>query len=255
MIILLSPAKILNLKPQNIIQKFTLPDFTDRSQILINELRKLTPDKVMELLTVNKAIADLNYLRYIQWHLPFKPGNAKQAVLMFNGEVYHGLMASTFTADDFVFAQKHLRILSGLYGILRPLDLIQPYRLEMGIKLATEKHPNIYKFWGDDITETLNESFRKMKKPLLIHMASHEYAKVINFKKLQAPVIKIEFWEQKDEKYKTIVIYTKKARGMLSRYIIKNKISNPEDIKGFNDEGYIFNPRYSKDNNWVFTRR
>ena len=255
MIILLSPAKIVNLKPQKLLKQHTLPEFTERSTLLMHELRKLTPDGIANLMKINKDIAYLNYQRYINWHLPFTTENAKQAMLMFNGEVYHGLAATTFGDEDFMFAQDHLRILSGLYGILRPWDLVQPYRLEMGIKLATAEAPDLYKFWGSSLTDKLNDAFQKMKNPVLIHLASHEYAKAVQMKNLKARVIQIEFWEQKDNHYKTIVVYTKKARGMLSRFIIQHKLTDPQDLQGFDEEGYIFNPHYSRENHWVFTRR
>lgn len=255
MLIIISPAKILNLKPQTILKEHTLPEFTERSALIMHELKKLKPSALMKLLDVNRTIADINYRRHMDWSLPFTPENSKQALLTFNGEVYRGLNATSFTTEDFVFAQSHLRILSGLYGLIRPLDLIQPYRLEMGIKLKTPQATDIYKFWGDSITKKLNEAFSGMKHPVLINLASHEYAKVILMKQLKAPVINIEFWEGKDNAYKTIVVYTKKARGMLSRFIIKNKLTRPGDLKAFDDDGYIFNPRYSKDDTWVFTRK
>jgi cytoplasmic iron level regulating protein YaaA (DUF328/UPF0246 family) len=255
MIIVISPAKHLNLKPQNKILNYTLPDFNDKASILMNELKKLNPKKIAELMKVNNSIADLNYQRFANWHLPFTSENAKQAVLTFNGEVYNGLKASTLNDSDISFAQDHLRILSGLYGILRPLDLIQPYRLEMSIKLATRGASNLYKFWGSKITDNLNKSLRPMKRPVLINLASAEYLKSVHLKRLIAPVISIEFWENKNEEYKVIVIYTKKARGMMSRFAIQNKITNPEELKAFDIDGYNFNAHYSTDWKWVFTRK
>jgi uncharacterized protein len=255
MLIVISPSKLVDFKPQILIREFTLPDFTDRSEILMNALRKLKPKDIANLMHVNPSIAALNFERYINWHLPFTPENAKQAILAFTGEVYHGLMASTFIERDFAFAQGHLRILSGLYGLLRPLDLIQPYRLEMGIKLETPKAPNLYKFWNNRITEKLNDTLKTGEQPYLINMASAEYFKAVNLKLLKATVINIEFLENKNGNYQPIVVYLKKARGMLSRFVIKNQLSDPQDMKAFDEDGYIFNQRLSKNNDWVFTRK
>jgi len=254
MLVILSPAKIVNFKPQTILREFTIPEFLDHSQLLMKELRKLKPKDIANLMKVNNSIAELNYHRYITWSTPFTTENAKQAVLAFNGEVYHGLMATTLTNSDFAFAQDHLRILSGLYGVLRPFDLIQPYRLEMGSKLKVPGAATIYKFWGDQLTLKLNSVLKTMKKPVLINLSSAEYSKVIQIKKLKAPVISMEFWEAKGGDYKTIVVYTKKARGMMARFVIKHRLSDPEDLKGFDEEGYMFNPRYSNDLKWVYTR-
>lgn len=254
MLVVVSPAKNLDFKPQKIIQEYTLPEFTDRSETLIASLRKLTTKQISQLMDVNPSIAELNFKRYADWHLPFTPENAKQAILAFKGEVYLGLKAWTFAEKDFHYAQDHFRMLSGLYGVLRPLDLMQPYRLEMGIKLETQSAPNLYRYWGDTITEKLNEVLKPMKKPVLVNLASSEYFKSVNQKILSAPVINIEFLENKDSDYRTIVVYTKKARGMLSRFVIQNQIEEPEDMKAFDEEGYIFNSRLSKGNNWVFTR-
>lgn len=255
MLIVVSPAKNVDFKPQKLTNTFTLPDFTNKSEQLIAELRKLTPKQIAELMQVNPAIAELNFNRYAAWKLPFTPENAKQAILAFNGEVYRGLKARTFSEKDFIYAQGHFRILSGLYGILRPLDLIQPYRLEMGIKLVTPQAKDLYKFWGNLITEKLNEALKPMKKPLVVNLASAEYFKSVNQKLLAAPVLNIEFLENKNGEYKTIVVYTKKARGMLSRFILQHQLSDPDDIKAFDEDGYIYNPRLSKENNWIFTRR
>lgn len=254
MLIIVSPAKNLDFKPQNLLNEYSLPEFTSQSEQLITALRKLTPKEIARLMEVNMSIAELNFQRYMAWQLPFTPDNAKQAILAFNGEVYRGLKAMTFRADDFKYAQEHFRVLSGLYGVLRPLDLIQPYRLEMGIKLETPGAENLYRFWGNRITEKLNEALTAMKKPVLVNLASSEYFKAINTKILNARVINIEFFENKNGNYRTIVVYTKKARGMMSRFILLNRLTEPDDMKAFDEEGYIFNPRLSKGDNWVFTR-
>ena len=254
MLVVISSAKTLNFKSQTLLNRHTQPCFIDQSEKLIDVLRKLKPKEIAELLSVNPSIAALNYERYAKWQLPFTTDNAKQSILAFKGEVYRGLKAWTLTSVDFDYAQDHLRMISGLYGLIRPFDLIQPYRLEMGIKLKTKTAPNLYKFWGDSVTEKLNKALKPMKNPVLINLASAEYFKVINTKLLAAPVIIPEFLDSKNGQYKSIVVYLKKARGMLSRFIIQNQLTDPEDIKGFDEEGYIFNSRLSRGNHWVFTR-
>jgi len=204
---------------------------------------------------VSVKIADLNFDRYESWDKTFTTSNAKQTALAFKGDVYTGLDAESFNAKDFKFAQQHLRVLSGLYGLLRPLDLMQPYRLEMGTKLKTGHAKNLYEFWGSTITEGLNTQLKKIKSEILINLASNEYFKSIKPKELNAEIITPAFKEFKNGDYKMIGIYAKKARGMLSRYIIKHQLSNAEDIKTFDEEDYTFNKRLSQGNTWVFTRR
>lgn len=255
MLIVISPAKTLDYETPAKTGVFTSPDYLDRSQQLINRLRKFSSLDISELMNVSAKIADLNFDRYESWKKPFTEKNAKQAVLAFKGDVYTGLDAETFKADDFKFAQKHLRVLSGLYGLLRPLDLMQPYRLEMGTKLKTDSGKNLYEFWGSDITEGLNAQLKKIKSKTLINLASNEYFKSVRPKELNAEIITPAFKEFKNGEYKMIGIYAKKARGLLSRYIIQNKLNDPEDIKSFDEEGYRFNKKLSKGNNWVFTRK
>jgi uncharacterized protein len=254
MLILISPSKTLDFKPQKLITEFTIPDYLDRSEKLIKKLRKFKAKELSRLMDISLAIAELNVERYALWNVPFTTENAKQAVLAFKGDVYLGLKAETFSESDFNFAQDHLRILSGLYGILRPWDLIQPYRLEMGIKLKTTKTSNLYQFWGDEITRKLNVHISTMKVPAIINLASVEYSKTVNVKNLKSIVITPEFREHKNGNYDMIGVYAKKARGLMSRFIIQNKLNDSEDLKAFNDEGYIFNSRVSKGQTWVFTR-
>lgn len=254
MLLVISPSKTLDFKPQKLTAEFTIPDFLDRSEKLIKKLRKLKVKDISELMDVSASIAQLNAERYALWTYPFTTENAKQAILAFKGDVYLGMKAETFSASDFQFAQDHLRILSGLYGILRPWDLIQPYRLEMGIKLETTKAANLYKFWGDEITRKLNVSLSMMKKPSLVNLASSEYFKAVNVKTLKASIITPEFREHKNGKYNMIGVYAKKARGLMSRFVIQNKLTEPEDLKAFDDERYAFNSRLSNDQTWVFTR-
>lgn len=255
MLIVISPAKTLDYETPPKTKVFTTPDYLGQSQQLINRLINFSSLDISELMHVSTKIADLNFDRYESWKKPFTQKNAKQAILAFKGDVYTGLDAETFKAADFKFAQNHLRVLSGLYGLLRPLDLMQPYRLEMGTKLKTDKGKNLYEFWGSDITEALNKQLKKNKSNILINLASNEYFKSVKAKELNAEIITPAFKEFKNGDYKMIGIYAKKARGLLSRYIIQNKLKDPEDIKSFNEEGYRFNKTLSKGNNWVFTRK
>jgi cytoplasmic iron level regulating protein YaaA (DUF328/UPF0246 family) len=255
MLIVISPAKTLDYETPPKTKVFTTPDYLGQSQQLINRMRNFSSLDISELMHVSTKIADLNFDRYESWKKPFTQKNAKQAVLAFKGDVYTGLDAETFTAADFKFAQNHLRVLSGLYGLLRPLDLMQPYRLEMGTKLKTDIGKNLYEFWGSDITEGLNKQLKKNKSNILINLASNEYFKSVKPIELNAEIITPAFKEFKNGDYKMIGIYAKKARGLLSRYIIKNKLNDPEDIKSFNEDGYRFNKTLSKGNNWVFTRK
>ena len=255
MLIVISPAKTLDYETVPKTKVFTTPDYLGRSQQLINRLRNFSSLDISDLMKVSAKIADLNFDRYESWKKPFTVKNAKQAILAFKGDVYTGLDAESFKADDFKFAQNHLRVLSGLYGLLRPLDLMQPYRLEMGTKLKTDIGKNLYEFWGSDITQGLNKQLKKIKSDYLINLASNEYFKSVKAKELNAEIITPAFKEFKNGEYKMIGIYAKKARGMLSRYIIQNKLSDPEDIKSFNEDGYRFNKTLSKGNNFVFTRK
>lgn len=255
MLIVISPAKTLDYDTPPKTKVFTTPDYLDRSQQLINRLRNFSSLDISDLMKVSAKIADLNFDRYEKWNKKFTTTNAKQAVLAFKGDVYTGLDAGSFKTDDFKFAQAHLRMLSGLYGLLRPLDLMQAYRLEMGTKLKTDLGKNLYEFWGSEITEGLNAQLKKIKSKTLINLASNEYFKSVKTNELNAEIITPVFKEFKNGEYKMIGIYAKKARGLLSRYIIENKLSDPEDLKSFTEEGYKFNKSLSKGNSWVFTRK
>ncbi len=255
MLIVVSPAKTLDYTTAPKTRVFTQADYLQDSQQLINRLRRFSALDIAELMKVSMKIADLNVDRYASWKTPFTEQNAKQAVLAFKGDVYTGLDAESFDSQDFKYAQGHLRILSGLYGLLRPLDLMQPYRLEMGTSLDTDRGKNLYEFWGSTITEGLNTQLKKLKSNSLINLASNEYFKSVRPKELHAEIITPAFKEYKNGEYKMIGIYAKKARGMLSRYIIQNRMTDPQDIKSFNADGYRFNKPLSKGNNWVFTRK
>ena len=254
MLLLISPAKTLDFEtaPQTTVA--TQPDFLDHSQALIDELRQLSPPQVAELMGISAKLGDLNFGRFLNWHTPFTPENAKQAVLAFKGDVYTGMQAETFGKGDFTFAQKHLRILSGLYGLLRPLDLIQPYRLEMGTSFANARGKNLYQFWGDIITDRINEELAALKSKVVVNLASNEYYQAVNTRRLNAEVITPVFKDRKNGQYKIISFFAKKARGMMSAYIIRERLKKPEDIKGFTTGGYAYSEAMSSPKEWVFTR-
>ena len=254
MLIVVSPAKTLDYETPPKTTISTMPDYLDDSQQLINRLRRFSSLDIADLMKVSKKIADLNFDRYEMWKKKFTEKNAKQAVLAFKGDVYTGLDAESFSAADFKFAQKHFRILSGLYGLLRPLDLMQAYRLEMGTRLETDRGKNLYEFWGSSITQGLNKQLKKEKSEYLINLASNEYFKSVKPTELNAEIITPEFKEFKNGEYKMIGIYAKKARGKLSRYIIQNQLANPKEIKYFSEDGYKFSKQLSNGNKWVFTR-
>ena len=252
MLMVVSPAKTLDFETPSVIDKFTLPVLLDNSAVLIDQLRKLSPDEIGKLMSISPKLATLNSNRYFDWTLPFTAANAKQAAFAFKGDVYTGLDAQTLNATELDFAQNHLRILSGLYGVLRPLDLMQAYRLEMGTQFQNDRGKNLYEFWDDTITESINQKLKEQKSDILINLASMEYFKSINTKRLNAKIITPVFKDQKNGVYKIISFYAKKARGLMSRYIIQNKLTDPEAIKGFNLEGYTF--KENTDDHWLFIR-
>jgi hypothetical protein len=252
MLVVISPAKKLDENCDlDVISKFTVPPYLESSKKIIKALRGYSANNLSKLMNTSEKISELNYKRNIKWSLPFNKSNSLQALLMFKGDVYKGISVKDFNKDDFLFAQKSLRILSGLYGILKPLDLIQPYRLEMGTQLKIGKHRNLYDFWGDEITNILNND---KNNDYLINLASVEYFKSINVDNLKSKLINVSFKEKRDGKYKIIAIYSKRARGLMSRYIIKNKIIDPKSLKKFNLEDYKFNKTLSSDSDLVFTR-
>ena len=252
MLVVISPAKKLDENcDADVISKFTVPPYLESSKKIIKSLREYSANNLSKLMNTSEKISELNYRRNIKWSLPFNRSNSLQALLMFKGDVYKGISVTDFDKDDFLFAQKSLRILSGLYGILKPLDLIQPYRLEMGTQLQIGKHKNLDDFWGDEITNLINN---EKNNDYLINLASVEYFKSINTSNLKSKLINVSFKEKRDGKYKIIAIYSKRARGLMSRYIIKNKITNPKNLKKFNLEDYRFNKVLSSDSDLVFTR-
>ncbi len=255
MLLVISPAKNLDYETPAKTKQKSEPDFLEDAQELIDDLRELAPQDISKLMSISDKLGVLNYDRYQQWTTPFTEDNAKQAVLAFNGDVYTGLDANSFKADEYKFAQKHLRILSGLYGLLRPLDLMQPYRLEMGTKFANQRGKDLYQFWGETITEALNKQLKTVKSETLINLASNEYFKSVKAKSLNAEIITPVFKDWKGDKFKIISFYAKKARGLMAAYIIKNKLTDAEQIKGFDSEGYSFNEAMSTSKEWVFTRQ
>lgn len=254
MLITLSPAKTLDYESPLATHKFTQPELLTQSEQLIKVCRKLAPADIASLMKISDKLAGLNAARFGEWQTNFTPENARQAILAFKGDVYTGMQAETFSAADFDFAQKHLRILSGLYGLLRPLDLMQPYRLEMGIRLKNTRGKDLYEFWGDIITNQLNQSLAAQGDAILVNLASDEYFKSVNNKKLDGTIIKPVFLDQKKGKYKVISFYAKKARGLMSRFIIQNKLTKTEQLSDFNLEGYQFDESQSKGNELIFTR-
>jgi cytoplasmic iron level regulating protein YaaA (DUF328/UPF0246 family) len=253
MILVISPSKTQNFTSQQY-PRFTLPVMLVQSQKLIAELKKLDPQQIGELMGISDRLAQQNWRRFQDFSIPFDLKNAKQALLVFKGDVFSPIKAEEYTEEDFSFAQDHLRILSGLYGILRPLDLVQPYRLEMGIKSGFGDKKNLYEFWDRQVTDVLNEDLVQESRPLLVNLASDEYFKVIKPKGLKAPVLKIFFKENKNGTYRVIAIHAKRARGLMVHYVVKNRIDKVEDLKKFNLEGYRFRKEFSSDRELVFCR-
>ena len=254
MLIVISPAKTLDFETPPKVPTFTIPDLLDDSAELIDELREFEPYRLGELMGISPKLAELNSNRYHAWSLPFSAGNAKQSVLAFKGDVYTGLDADNLSADDLQYAQEHLRILSGLYGVLKPLDLMQPYRLEMGTKLKNRRGDDLYAFWDDRINTAINKELAGQDNPVLVNLASNEYLKSAQPEKLAARIITPVFKEERNGEYKFISFTAKKARGLMSRYIIRNRVEDPENLMGFDLEGYRYNADLSGADRPVFTR-
>ena len=251
---LLSPAKTLDYETPATTDSFSIPDYLEKSSELVKVLKQKSFLDLMELMQVSQKIAELNVERFNQWKLPFSTENAKQAVLAFKGDVYTGLDAPALSENRLAYTQLHLRILSGLYGLLRPLDLMQPYRLEMGLKMTTKKGENLYQFWGEKITDALNVLLAKQDEPVLINLASNEYFKSVQKKNLDGRLITPEFKDWKNGKYKMISFFAKKARGLMVRYAIDHNIQKAEVLQNFDYDGYHFNLELSQADKWVFSR-
>lgn len=259
MILVISPAKALDYETPPTTAIFTQPDFLDQSAELIEVLRDKTPAEIADLMSLSDPLATLNVARYASWSQPFAPDNAKQAVLAFNGDVYEGLDARSLDEADLAWAQDHLRILSGLYGVLRPLDLMQAYRLEMGTRLDNPRGKNLYEFWGERITDELNrllaDEDEAGRERVLLNLASDEYFKSVKPKKLKGRIVTPVFEDWKGGRYKIISFYAKRARGLMSRYVIRNRIDEVDALRGFDAEGYAFAAETSDADTLVFRRR
>ena len=254
MLMVISPAKTLDYETPPATARFTQPQYLDHSQELIEQLRELSPQQIGELMHLSDKLSGLNAARFGSWTPAFTPENAKQALLAFKGDVYTGLNAVDFNEADFDYAQNHLRMLSGLYGLLRPLDLMMPYRLEMGTKLANARGKDLYAFWGRQISEWLNQALAEQGDDVLLNLASNEYFSAVKKSALNARIINTEFKDLKNGQHKIISFYAKKARGMMSRFVIKERINNPEHLKQFDEQGYRFSAEQSKPDLLVFLR-
>ena len=254
MLVVISPAKTLDFETDPPLSKFTQSNLLNESQLLIDQCKQLSMQEIASLMKVSDKIAGLNCARFSEWSTPFSPDNAKQAIFAFKGDVYTGFDANNLTEKVLNYAQSHLNILSGLYGLLKPLDLMQPYRLEMGTKLNNDRGINLYQFWGQIITDHLNERLAHQNTNLLINLASNEYFKSVQKKQLKAEIITPIFKDQKKGKYKIISFYAKKARGLMARYIMENEIKEIEYLKGFDIAGYYFVAADSTATELVFYR-
>ena len=250
--IIISPAKSLDFESKVPTSLYTQPRFLDKSEKLSKKLKTLSKKKLSDLMSISKDLTELNYERNQNWQTPFNQKNAKQAIYAFTGEVFRGIDVNTLDKEKLPLLQERLRILSGLYGLLKPLDLIQPYRLEMGTKLKVGRTENLYKFWNDDLANSLNEEL--VEGELLINLASSEYFKAVNQKILKVPMITPVFKDFKNGQYKTIMTFAKKARGLMVRYIIDNNVKTIENLKGFNVDKYRFSEKMSSETELVFTR-
>lgn len=254
MIIVISPAKTLNAYSPVALELFSQPVFLEEAQKIVSVLKKKKPEQLAQLMNISPKLAELNAHRFQLWQPPFTLENSWQALLMFNGDVYQEMKAPLFSPRQFEYAQQNLRILSGVYGLLKPLDLIQPYRLEMGIPISIGSKKDLYDFWKSKITNHLKNDLEQDRGQTLINLASNEYFSVIDTKKLKARIVTPTFKESRNGQYHMISIFAKKARGLMCRFIIENQITDPEEIKAFDLGGYYFNNSLSKENNWVFTR-
>lgn len=254
MLILLSPAKNLNFDPAPDAPKATKPAFAKDTGELSETTRKLTRAKIKSLMGISDKLADLNYERFQAFSVNGKPASEKQAALAFNGDVYQGLDANTLGADDLEFAQDHLRIISGLYGLLRPLDAIQPYRLEMGSRLKNPRGNNLYEFWGDKIAKAIDKTVKPHQDPTVVNLASNEYFSAVDAAALKAPVITPVFKEEKDGRMKSLMYYAKRARGAMARWAVENRIETANGLKKFDAGGYRFRKELSDETTWLFSR-
>lgn len=254
MLVVVSPAKNLDFETPVPVASFTRPAMLSSAEALVETCRKLTPADLSSLMKISDKLATLNANRFDSFTTPFTKDNARQALYAFNGDVYTGLDAYSLSEQDVEYAQQHLRMLSGLYGLLRPLDLMQPYRLEMGTRLENPKGKNLYEFWGTDITLALNKALEEQGDNVLINLASNEYFKSVKAKSLDGMIITPHFKDKKNGQYKVISFFAKKARGLMARYVIQNRIEDVAGLKAFSEAGYIFSPEQSTETDLVFLR-
>lgn len=254
MLAVISPAKSLNMEPGTESPAVTRPELLSEAEKLVKIMRRHSPGDLSKLMGISEKLAELNHQRYQDWQPPFEPDNARPALFAFQGDVYQGIEVDEYKKADFAYAQKHVRILSGLYGVLRPLDLMQAYRLEMGTKLKTDRGRTLYEFWGDRITEQLNEAIGQQRGRVLVNLASNEYFGAVRADALNAEVITPVFQDLKKGKYRVVSFYAKKARGMMVNYMVRNRLKSPGDLRSFDVAGYGFNASLSSADRLVFTR-
>lgn len=254
MIIILSPAKSLNFGAEIHARNISNPIFLDEIKILVSELKKFSPAEISKLMKISDKLAKLNYQRFQDFEIPFPIINSKPAIFVFDGDVYDGINVENYKQEDLDFAQKYLRILSGLYGVLRPLDLMQAYRLEMSTILKSKESKNLYQFWQEKITNYFNDELKNHEEKIILNLASQEYSGAIDFTKIKGQIINVIFKEKKGEDYKIIGLFAKKARGLMADFIIKNKIIKAQEIQEFKIDGYKFMKNFSDKNNFVFCR-
>ncbi|MCF6319511.1 MAG: peroxide stress protein YaaA [Proteobacteria bacterium] len=255
MIFTLSPSKGQDFESAAPTKTHTIPSQLSESEVLVQQLKELSKADIAELMSISENLSELNYQRYKDFKTPFNRQNAKQALFAFKGDVYSGINTASMNQNDYEYAQQHLMILSGLYGCLKPLDLIQPYRLEMKTKLKSNKADNLYQFWGDSITDELNAALQSQKEKVIVNLASNEYWKSVKSKNLDGKIINVAFKENKDGKIRIIAIFAKKARGMMADFLIRNRVETIEGIKGFDYADYKYDESVSKDDLFVFSRK
>lgn len=254
MIAILAPAKTMDTTSGNKTRLFSVPEFLNEADQLVSHLKKYSPPQLASLMKISLSLAELNNKRFLQWSVPFSPATARHAVMAYRGDVYEGLDADSFTENDLRFAQRQLRILSGLYGLLRPLDLVQAYRLEMALKFSFDGKTDLYDFWGDKLASSLTTELSTHRDNTLINLASNEYFKAIDNQALRVSVITPVFKDFHNGKYPIISVYAKKARGAMASFIVRNRLEDPDQLKTFDRDGYYYNDRMSNNHTWVFTR-
>lgn len=254
MLVTLSPSKGQDFEIPMPSAEYSVPAQLDQSQLLIDELLAYDPEKIGSLMSISENLSNLNFQRFHDFHTPFNADNARPALFAFKGDVYSGIESDNFSNADLAYAQDHLRILSGLYGALRPMDLIQPYRLEMKTKLKNPRGEDLYQFWGNRITDSLNTLLAEQQEAVLVNLASNEYYKSVKPKQINGRILNIDFKETKDGKTRIIAFYAKKARGMMADFILRNRIEKAEDVKSFDTAGYRYDAALSTPDKWTFER-